>query len=438
MEYNPALDVFGKRKIDSSVDSVTYAEIKCQQAIDQKGPYIFRNDGCQHPILLRDVMLKMKCKLVKSVADGAIAAAETCGTVNYPLAAMFSRVDLTLAGKSVGFTHSLYPFQAMIQELLYADSAEEDSRLIMEGFIKDTAGLQLVVDPEDDAANDGLVARRDKLFALSKPAVLMGRPHLDLFRQNRCLLAGIPFELTLHKNDDKFVIIKKAGGAEFKLKILDLTLMVPVVKPTEAMRRGLESVIQKNHPAVYNIDRTEMLAHFIPTGVSSHSIPSLYRGKLPHTIVFAMAANADRANDTGKNPFVFQGFGLKRLVLLKNNEPVGYQNGLTTDYSEGKGYTEGYYNYLKNTGRLEGSSGGQKPLITYEEFRAGYCLYPFRLCPPSGVDTDTSTLNTGTLSVLLEFTAATTAALDLFVYSEFSDSILVDKDLNVRTGDVPI
>ena len=82
MEYNPALDVFGKRKIDSSVDSITYAEIKCQQAIDQKGPYIFRNDGCQHPILLRDVMLKMKCKLVKATAGAAIAAAEPCGTVN--------------------------------------------------------------------------------------------------------------------------------------------------------------------------------------------------------------------------------------------------------------------------------------------------------------------------------------------------------------------
>lgn len=431
MQYNASLDVFSKRKIDSSIDSIAYASIRPQVGIDQKGPYTFKSDGSQYPILLRDAMLKMKCKLEK--ADGtAIAADEKCGTVNYPLAAMFSRIDVSLAGKSVGFSHSLYPFQAMIQELLYGDESESDTRLLAEGFIKDQAGAQLVTDPSAEISNSGLVARRDTYFFKSRPVVFMGRLHSDLFRQNRCLLAGIPFSITLHRNDDKFLIMQ-GGTTVYKLTILDLTLMVPLVKTTEAMRRGLEAVLLKNIPVTYNIDRTEMITHFIPSGVSSHSISSLYQGKLPHTVVFAMAANENRANAVDKNAFVFESSNLKKLVLLRNNDPVGYLNGLQTDYSAGLAHTEAYLNYLKHTGGLEGS--GQKPLITLQEFAAGYCLYPFRLCPASGVDTDTSALNTGSLSLMLEFAAPTAAPLDLFCYSEFSDSITVDKELNVRTGD---
>ena len=431
LTFNSCLDMFGKRTIDSSVDNIVYTSIDPLVALTQDGPFTFRNDGCQYPILLSDIMLKMKCKLVKSTG-AAIAADEKCGIVNYPLASMFSRVDVSLAGKSIGFTHSLYPYQAMIQELIYGDASEEDTRLKYAGFIKDQAGLQLQPDPEANPANAGLVGRRD-LFGLSKPVVLMGRLHSDLFRQRRCLLPGVPMEITFHRADGDFVIIK-AGNTAYKMTIMDLTLMVPVVKTTEAMRRGLESMLLNNYPAVYNIDRTEMATHFIPNGVSSHNISSLYQGKLPHTIVFAMVDTSERANDQTKNGMVFQSFKLKRLVLLRNNEPVGYQNGLITDYSESYTHTEAYFNYLKHAGRLEGG-GVQQPHISLDEFRAGYALYPFRLCPASGVDTDTSALNVGSLSVFLEFTEATGAGIDLIVYSEFSDSILVDKDLNVRTGD---
>ena len=431
MEYKSALDVFQQRKIDSSVESISHVEINPQSAIDQKGPYVYNIDADKDPILLQGVILKMKCKLAQT--DGtALVAAETCSTVNNVLSSMFSKVEVMLGGKNVGYNHSLYPYRAMFEELLFADAAETDSRLMMQGFIKDTAGKVNVVNPAANPTNTGLKNRRDKFWAESESVTFMGGLHADIFRQPKCLVAGVPMRITLHRSPDNFVLVQH-GATTYKITIESLTLVVPTVKTSEAMRRSMESMLLKDIQAVYNIDRCVMFTHFIPGGVTSHHIPSIFRRNLPHTIVFAMARNASRTPNRGVNPFNFEEFALQRMSLTRNNEAVAYQNGLKVDYGDGNVFTDGYYNYLKHTGCLTGS--GRKPLIDFDEFKAGYNLFPFRLTPASDAETDTSLLNTGSLDLMLTFSAVTPAGLDLFVYSLFSDSISIDKDHNVTGGE---
>ena len=92
-------------------------------------------------------------------------------------------------------------------------------------------------------------------------------------------------------------------------------------------------------------------------------------------------------------------------------------------------FGSGYLNLLRNTGKMFKGS-----LITHGMFRAGYNLFPFKICPQESPDIDTGTLNTGVLDLHLAFTAATPANLDLFVLAIFNDQICIDEGRNVRIG----
>ena len=311
--FNNSLNVFEQRKLDSSVESITYAELKPITSGGQSGPYEFAVEASQDPIALDQVLLKVECKITK--ADGTVIAAdETVGPVCNILHSMFEKVDVSLNGKSVSHHNSLYAYRAYMEELLFADVAEKDGRLFMQGFVLDSAGRHSVADPEAAIPNEGLKTRRDQFFSRSRRTLLIGGLHCDIFRQKKYLIDNVSMRIVLHRAPDAFFLIK-AGATDYKLVINNMSLMVPFVKTGEAMRRSLEATLGKRMSATYNIDRTTMHTHLIPAGVTSFNIPSLFRGHLPHTVVLAMCSNANRRADTAVNPLFFEEYNASKIAL---------------------------------------------------------------------------------------------------------------------------
>lgn len=426
--FNPSLNVFETRKVDPSIEDVTYTDVKPQTAIDSKGPYVFNVEKNQYPIGLKDIQLAVECKITKQNGD-ALALAEKVGPVNNVLHTLFSQVEVMMGDTVVTYNHSLYGYQAYIEELLYADSSEQEGRLMMQGFIKDKAGTAAEGDPEAAAgANTGLRDRRSLLFSLSEKALLVGRLHCDIFRQEKFLLEHVPLRITLHRADDTFCLMKAAANQDiYKITISDVTLMVPRVKIGEAMRRSIESSLNGNLLAHYNINRTVMQSHLIPNGSLNFSIPTLFRGRLPHTVVLAMVESDSRLPDDKKNPFIFEEHNLSTLILSRNNFPVNFNNGLNLSYAPGTGYSTGYLNLLRNTGKMGGGS-----IINHSDFRGGYNIFPFKVVPQTDLYTDASALNDGVLDVKITFTTPTGSNIDLIVLAQFNGVITVDKNRQVK------
>ena len=418
---NPALNVFQNREIDPSVEEIFYTTTKPQTSIDQDGTQVFEVPAGQTPIYLKDILLSVECKITK--ADGtAIAATEKVGPANNVLHTLFSQVEVKLGDTVVSYNHSLYPYQAYLEELLWASASEKDGRLKMQGFILDTAGSQLATDPDKELApNEGLKARRS-LFAVSKNTLLIGRLHCDVFNQDKCLIEHVPKRISLQRSPNAFCLIK-SGGGDFKISVSDMSLMIPRVRTSEALRRSMESALMNNLLATYNINRTVMQAHLIPSGVTNFNIPNLFRGRLPHTVVFAMAKADGRTASLDKVPFVFEHFKMDKIVLSRNNVAVNYHNGLVTDFGIGSNYTNAYLNLLMNTDSMSGGS-----LIRYDDFRAGYNVFVFKVTPQEDMYTDTCALNQGVLDLAMSFTAAIPENLDLFVLARFNATVTVDKD----------
>lgn len=117
--------------------------------------------------------------------------------------------------------------------------------------------------------------------------------------------------------------------------------MVPTVKVSDAMRRSIESTLSQT-PARYPLTRTVMQTPMIPAGTTSSSIPSMFTGNLPHTIIVAMVENQDRTPNYGKNPFSMHDFGMNRMVVYRNNEAVNYTNGLNVNFTnDGELFSDG-------------------------------------------------------------------------------------------------
>lgn len=426
--YNPGLDVFEQRQVDPSIEEVKYTEIKPQTALDQQGPHVFEVPASGEPIDLQNVLLSVACKLTKA-NDADIGQDEKVGPVNNTLHTLFSQVEVRLGETVVSYNHSLYPYQAYIEELLYADASEISGRLQMQGFILDESGTGAIADPTADPHNSGLKKRRDKLFTLSRKNLLIGRLHCDIFRQDKYLIEKVPLRVTLHRSPAAFYLLK-SGATDYKITISDMTLMVPRISLGVAMRRSLESRLADNMLAQYNINRTAMQAHLIPTGVLNFHVQTLFRGRLPHTIVIFMSRSENRRPDADKNPFVFEEFKLQKMVLARNNVAVNFNNGLVVEYGGGRTYSNAYLNLLKNTNKMNGGS-----LISHSDFSGGFNVFPFKVVPQEGLYTDASALNEGVLELKVTFADVTEDNIDLFVYAQYNSCITIDKDRIVRIDD---
>ena len=428
LTYNKHLNIFYPQTIDSSVESIVYIDLKTQTKIDGSGPFTFQMDALPHFADVKNALLVVSAKITNA-DDTALAAAATVAPANNLLHTLFSKVNVTLGTAEVEYPHSLYAYRAYMENLLFTSNDVTDNRLEMEAFIMDEAGKMAIVDPTAGATNSALAKRRD-LFSAGSINTMIGKLHCDLFRQDKYLLSGVPMRVTLHRNPDGFCLMKSAG--DYKLTITDMTLKIPLVKLSEAMRQSLETVLVKS-PAIYPITRTIMQTHMIPTGTTSFNIPGLFRGNLPHTIILGMVPNANRRDDLGKNPFDFADNQLTKLVCYKNSEPVGYNNGLQMDFEVGhRKFTEGYFNLINGLGKY--NSGLR---VTPYGFRAGYAFFPFKIAVPVTADgqesdVNTSILNQGVLDVHMTFGVQTAANIDVIVYAQYNSQITIDNAREVR------
>ena len=88
-------------------------------------------------------------------------------------------------------------------------------------------------------------------------------------------------KLRLICNHDAFSIITETAG-QYKIKILDLRLIVRKIKPSQDVLAHHQR-FWKNQDAVFQFHQTKIMQHLIPTGVASTQI-SLTSGVLPKQV----------------------------------------------------------------------------------------------------------------------------------------------------------
>ena len=135
--------------------------------------------------------------------------------VNLLLHSLFREISATLNDTPVSDPNPLYPYRAYLETLLNYSEEVQKYRMITEGWAKDTAGQMDVT--ELGGTNIGLKDRATR-FATSTVVELVGRPHLDIFHQNRLIPPGSALRIKLIPSSNQFVCISPPPAERMRSK----------------------------------------------------------------------------------------------------------------------------------------------------------------------------------------------------------------------------
>ena len=107
---------------------------------------------------------------------------------------MFREIGLDFNGRNVGDTSQLYPYRLVVESLLNFCKQVQDTRLLSEGWTKDTSGHMNVTAV---GGNNAWLNARAATLARNTLVELIGRPYLDVFHQERLIPPNIDLHMKL-------------------------------------------------------------------------------------------------------------------------------------------------------------------------------------------------------------------------------------------------
>jgi hypothetical protein len=351
-----------------------------------------------------------------------IGGGDVVGPVNDVFNSLFSTVELEIGGVLVTEPNTMYPYRAMIENLINYGKDVQDTRMLAEGWTKDTAGKMEIVDPT--GTNTGLVART-AWFAISKTVTLTGRPHLDIFHQEKLIPPNVDLKLRLIPNSHKFLLKTKAPDADhpqvnYKLNIISANFIVQTKVFSPSFLMAQEKLLQTNN-FVWPHNKVEPKTLMIPTGTSQIEFDNVFQGKLPDLVTLAFVADTDMAGGYQNNPFNFQNFGVNYLAMQANGDMVPripYQPNFATGE-----YISEYLTVLRALGQDNGPTCWN---LTPSEWANGYNLYAFKLTP-GPIGTVRSAARVGSVRLILKFANATGVNITVIMYAQQYGEHQMDK-----------
>ena len=370
---------------------------------------------------------KLEIKLHVTKADGSDTAAKDVSHANLLLHSIFTSVEMEVGGKLVTDPNTLYPYRAYLETIINMPKETLTTRLICEGWNKDTAGKLNINDPEG-SANNALDARGHTLEAKAT-RVLIGRPHLDLFHQEKLIPPNVDIKLRFYPSKPEFVLIAKAATEAYKYVITSARFYVraKTVSPSLILAHA-HLLKETNYRIGYNKVSAKVIT--IPNGVSNLEHDNLYTGTLPDHIVMAFVANANMSGAYTSNPFEIENANLTYLGLKVNGELVP-RIPLTPDFPK-KDYIR---EYLKTLEALNMDIGPSCWDLTPEEWATGFTVWAFKITP-GPIGTVRSVPRTGSIRLEARFGGTgTTKILNLILLSQRPAEIQFDQYKNVMLNE---
>ena len=414
-------DYFESKVIQAAIVSEYDRDFLPQGTFQPGAPIEFLVRSSSNSYLdLNNSKLELDCKVTN--ADGTdIAADVNVGLTNLTLHSLFSNIEMDLCSKRITDANNLYAYRSFMETILTYDDDVSKTRLICEGWERDTEGHFDDFSMADAGTNTGFKSRSRKI-ARSRTFTLIGRPHLDLFHQDKDIPPGCDLLLRLIPAPNAFVVKKPANVNEgFRIVIRSARLWLRTKEVSPSLLLAHEHMLQKQNIRI-PFTKVAMKHVTIPVGVTSMEFDNLYTGVLPERLLMGFVADTRMNGTSAENPFTFSNMGLSHVALKVNGEQIpriAYEPNFTTG------------DYLREyLGLLEGlalDSGTESIAVTPTQWAETYPLFLFRLTP-SGLP---SVPKTGSARLELKFRAATNVIMNGVLFAEFPSMLEIDRYRNL-------
>ena len=421
------LDYFQPQVMQLSVNAEYDRVFGPGQTIVQGGPIEFFVRGADGLYLdLNNSKIELKVKITLENGNDLPNNAPV-GPVNDLLNTLFQSVEMEMAGVLVTDPNTKYAFRAIVENLINYTQQVTSTRMLTEGWKKDTSPHLHETDP---AGHNQALGTRAGWFAGSRVFTLIGRPHLDLFHQEKLIPANIDMKLRLIPNTHPFLLKNPAPvdvqhpQVNYKIHIASARLFIRTKEISPNLILAHEKMLQSTN---YSIPYTRIITKTltIPTGTSQVEFDNVYQGKLPDLIILGLISDANMTGGYQRSPFNFENFGVNYLCMQANGEQIprlAYQQNFQT-----LDYISSYYGVLEALGFDIGPTCWD---LTPAEWANGYNLYAFKITPGPIGSVHTPT-RVGSIRLSIKFAQATVANISVLLLSQQGAELQIDKYKNV-------
>ena len=416
--YPPELCLFEPPPQEASLQKLQYVEYRPNSQLNS-GPLTFViNPTANQYIDLKRTRLHIKAKLVKG--DGsAPAVTENVAPCNLILQSLFGQVEVQMQQQVVS-NCQLYGYKAYIETVLDNDKSVKETKLQMQGYYKDDAGVMENMSKDPEIFNQGFVDRMG-LFSSGRIVDLEGPIFSDIAQQSRLILNGVEIQIKMWPAKDEFLMMSKVEGANYRIQLVEAYLRVCKITPIPAVMLAHSEII-KEKPALYPYSRTQMKAYQLNQGQYSFQLEDVFLSDVPVDIVLGLVNAGSFNGSYDTNPYDFQNYNLGSLAVYLDDESVP-SKPLKMNYGQKNWITA--YNTLFKTYAEEGND------ISRVDYPYGYTLYMFRLIPDH-LPPFMSSLTRGNVKIQGTFDTPLPENVTLLVYAKFPSMMTVDSARNIQ------
>ena len=406
MEY-PALkselELFSPPITQVTMESAYWSEIHPSNSTTNSSQFEFFIAGSDNYYLdLNDTSLWLRIHVEKPT--GA-EAANYQYFENMIATSLFQSVSIYLNDVLVEGAHDMYPYKAMLTSLLQFDKSVKQTQLRAAGFAN-----------EDDSRKAWMEDKKTLDF--------MTPLYLDFCCQSKYLLPKVNVKIVFTMGNKRFFTRKQ--GKDWTITVQQALMFVRRVKVLPSVLLAHELGLKKNN-AIYPIKMTNLYTQTIPTGSRTFHQDHIFRGHSPKLLIVALVKSSAFAGDFTQNPFKFEHFNLNHLLLTRDGEPVPFARPFTPNFADGLCVRE----YMSMFQCMEMFMKNESNGITLDEFKDGKTIFVFNLCADLDMNTG-QPHKTGNLRVDIQFSEATTAAINVIFMSIGDSHIEVDSNRRVH------
>lgn len=293
------------------------------------------------------------------------------------------------------------------------------------------AGFWMDSDPsEEDSTKNASVAKRREAFKDNNGMELCTRLSHDLFTMDSLIPPGVNIRVRLLRAKDDFVLISKDSGKKYKVLLKECTLMVRRVHLLPSLSLRNHQMLQENGVIRLSMRKSLVRTFVCPKGQCSISNDTLLNSILPERISIFMVKNASAFGKLDENPFKMDDFQVRSIQVTCNNGMFTCP-AVQVNKDQGRWAKSYMLSHLSVTSNQSNEPLGI-PWSAYQQGGSFISIWDLR-----DVRSTTSNLlpRTGTIRISLEFKAPLDDAVSVFVLSETSAALQIDKLLNVSQVD---
>ena len=373
---------------------------------------------------LNKTEVEVKFRIKKE--DGTnLTAEDHVGTINYPIATLFSSVEVKLNNKTITYGSANYAERSIMEILMTYTSDAANSWLATGLFEKDTAGRMNASNPNagNDVVNGGLKARAE-YSKESKLVTVRGKLHEDLFNQPRPLPSNNNLYIRFTRNKDKYCLMSNVENAAYKIVIEEMVLHMRKIYASDSVKETLAS-----GKIIFPIDRVVQKEFSVPQGGNKFIENALHNGQIPKRLVFGFVDNNAHVGSYTGNPFNWEHVNVQKVSLFRDGQIVNARP-LSVDFGSGN-VMDGYWSLARATNTRYANSG---TLITLDDYKnGGYALWAYDLSPSQCDEQFDDPKQRGSLTLEVEFANNLPRPYALCVYLQFDSDIIINEVKQVIT-----